>query len=223
MANNYGRGGAALTSAAQRGPAGDYEFTPRAAESYLSGAEQEAYRKALGVLELTPGANNVAAARRNSRAKLQAERLREIASTRALSDFESGGTQYSKPWLQRAPGGLIGEESAGPVGEITLGSLSADVAKRTLNKLAAAQEGQFDAEFFGSPYYRGFAKQQERGARGTPISSILQTDRPLRKRLQLTNPITAYTGVGGVNIEEGLPFPKVRGVGGRFSQSEFWR
>lgn len=119
MANDYGRGSVASSSMAQKGGGGSaYDFTSRGAEAYLTGAEQDAYRSAMETLGAAPQLTkkgqllhrfSVIPAHEQALAKLN--KLRKLAATRAFGDFQASGTQLSKPWLQKASGGLISEEN----------------------------------------------------------------------------------------------------------------
>lgn len=115
--NTYGRGGVAQSSAADRGPGGNYRFNAKEAEAYLSGQEVAEYRQALdkvGSIPTVKKSGKMYHRKRfnidHKRAKDKAHKLRSIAAGRAFGEFSGSAIQHSKPWLARAPEGLISSQ-----------------------------------------------------------------------------------------------------------------
>lgn len=115
---NYGRGGVARSSSAQRGRGPSaYDFNAKSAEDYLTAEELKNYTGAKQLLASNPkmqasGKVKIKDITKQRQAIEKARRLREIAAGRVLGDFIERGTTLSKPWLQKASQGLIAAESA---------------------------------------------------------------------------------------------------------------
>jgi len=186
MANNYGRGGAASTGAAQKASVGSaYEFTPRNAMSYLTGEEQVAYGRTMA----SSGKGMYGQAK-----KEQLRRLRDLAASRALTDFESQNMQYSKPWLHKASAGLITAEDSSK-GE-GLGVLGLDTGKEIRDKLRAIALGEpVTPDFYVDPLAKFYMKKK-----GAMPGFKMSSGGP-RKYFtpEITNVDTAYSGIGGLN------------------------
>ena len=119
MANAYGRGGVAQTGAAQRGTRGNYNtFSPKEAKEYLSGNEVSEYQQAIKKVGSTPYIKKSGKMwhrqvfkRAHKAATKKAQNLRNIASGRAFGEFSEAAMQHSKPWLARAPEGVVTEQT----------------------------------------------------------------------------------------------------------------
>lgn len=91
---------------------------PMSAQGRLSGFENARYRQALSVLAQAPNMDKYGRVKKAKKvlfkhtgALSQIERLRQIAAQRAFKDVAKNAMQYSKPWMIKAPKGLIGEET----------------------------------------------------------------------------------------------------------------
>lgn len=93
-----------------------YQYGPHAAEDYLSGEALASYKtnKKAAFTPFQAGQGWRASmpqidARLASFGKM--ERLRDVASMKALGHFTEQAGELSKPWLMKAPGGLLTEET----------------------------------------------------------------------------------------------------------------
>ncbi len=176
MAGTYGRGSAASASRAQAGDSGSaYQYAASAADKYLQTEERSALSSAT---EMAGRPDRTGSKKRRNRqadkratAAEQVGRLREVASTRALDDFNAAGLQHSKPWLQKASQGLIastGEvdaDAAYGAQTTAYGSVGVEAARETrgkLSQLAGVTTG-VDRNLFGSAAVRNQASKQSRG------------------------------------------------------------
>jgi len=93
-----------------------YQYAPKAAEEYLSGESLDAYKKNKQAA-FTPfqAGQGWRASMPQIDARLASfgkmERLRDVASMKALGQFTEQAGQLSKPWLMQAPGGFLTEEN----------------------------------------------------------------------------------------------------------------
>jgi len=107
-----------------RGPAqqgegyGAYNVGPTSAEGKLSSGEIRHYRNAMDVLSKTPAMKKSGKIKKaaktlfkHTKAISTIESLRQKAASRAFDDVNKTNMQFSKPWLRKAPEGLLTEET----------------------------------------------------------------------------------------------------------------
>jgi hypothetical protein len=192
MAGAYGRGGVSSTrSSHTRGDTSAYDFSARSAQDYLTGDESKAYGSAMDTLASTPRmkkSGKIKKAKktlwRHKDAIDRAGRLRDVASTRVLGDFQETATQHSKPWLQRASEGLVAGETTrhslaglqmfggegartgkhgrdrrrkALIGEADFEAESLQDARGMSRNLASAGQGDYGVEFLGDRGQRNLA------------------------------------------------------------------
>ena len=97
---------------------GSHAVGPQSAQGRLSGFESARYRQALSDLADAPKMDKYGRVKKAKKVLFkhtdaigQIERLRQMAAKRAFKDVALSSMQYSKPWMIKAPKGLIGEET----------------------------------------------------------------------------------------------------------------
>ena len=228
MAGTYGRGSAASAGRAQAGASGSaYQYAASSADRYLQADERTALSSATakaGEADRSGGfkGQRKKQAKKRASAAEQAGRLREVAGTRALEDFNRAGIQHSKPWLQKAEQGLIAA-TGGPVdadaayGSPTtgFGSVGVGAARETRGKLAAlagATGAGIDKNLLGGATDRGRAEAQSMFGQKQVLTQAgtarTQLEREIPSRVQsevsqdfgvttIADASRAYTGLEG--------------------------
>jgi len=136
-------------TAAQTGESYDsMRWNPRAAQDYMSGAEQASYTS--GINSLAGAAPTKAKGMKKYQAQHQTtadavSRLRDLAAGRALGDYQQDLTQYSKPWKVAPAAGIIAQQDVTDPsvtgGTRSFGALGVDAANQMKGKLASIAGG----------------------------------------------------------------------------------
>jgi len=95
-----------------------YNVGPSSAEGKLSSGEIRNYRNAMDVLSKAPSMKKSGKIKKVKKTLFQhtaaigtIENLRQKAASRAFDDVAKTNMQYSKPWLRKAPEGLLTEQT----------------------------------------------------------------------------------------------------------------
>lgn len=133
---------------------GSHAIGPQSAQGRLSGFESARYRQALSDLAAAPKMDKYGRVKKAKKVLLKhtdaigtVGRLRGIAAQRAFKDVALKSMQYSKPWMIKAPKGLIGEETVGHslAGSKYLGGEGAEFGDRDERREALGGERTFGA------------------------------------------------------------------------------
>lgn len=179
------------STAAQQGESySSLRFDTKAAEDYLSGAEQASYTAATRGLGLEPKrgrGGKLKHPRKEYAAHQQAadkiKRLRDVASARAFDQYTASLGDYSKPWkVQAGPGGLISasdiRDTMDTGGTRSFGSMDILAGKKmreTLSSMVAGNERSLlDPNLIGS--------QSQRGQNAFTLGAIGEGNSTLRGR-----------------------------------------
>lgn len=194
------------STAAQRGESYSNLRSPQEAQSFLSGAEVSDYNAAIRGLGAEPirKKSGKIKAEKDFRARSasmvdKVSRLRDIASTRALSEYEDFTSQLSKPWrVADAPliSELIAKDPLSTGGTRTFGSMDIAAGKKmrdTLKSMTMGGEGGsvgprlLDPKLLGNPYQQSINRNA--------IAAMAEGDRTLRGRIA-SGKQSAIGGIG---------------------------